>query len=112
MIHFGKWTYEPKTKTLTHSESDWKRSLRNFTHFSDVDEVITAVADRQQDLFDNDLPRLMNRLFRCNGCDPDHPIDMQALLERNSARLGAKTKPAPAKPLPKKKPKKKPKPAK
>ena len=69
MIYFGKWTYEPKTKTITHSESDWERSLRNFTHFSDVDELITAVADRQQDLFDRDLRRLMDRLFRCNGCD-------------------------------------------
>jgi len=102
MIHFGKWTYEPNTKTISHSESDWERSLRNFTHFSDVDEVITAVADRQQDLFDSDLPRLMNRLFRCHGCDPDHPIDLQQLLERNTQRLLAKTKPAVATPPPKK----------
>jgi hypothetical protein len=105
MVHFGKWIYDPKTKTLSHSESDWERSLRNFTHFSDVDELITAVADRQQNLFDPDLPRLMSRLFRCNGCDPDHPIDLQQLLERNTQRLLAKTKPAVATPLPKKKPK-------
>ena len=102
MVHFGKWMYDPKTKTLTHSESDWERSLRNFTHFSDVDELITAVADRQQDLFDPDLRRLMDRLFRCNGCDPDHPIDLQQLLERNTQRLLAKTKPAVATPPPKK----------
>ena len=102
MIHCGKWIYDPKTKTLTHSESDWERSLRNFTYFSDVDELITAVADRQQDLFDRNLPRLMNRLFRCNGCDPDQPIDLQQLLERNTLRLLAKTKPAVATPPPKK----------
>ena len=102
MVHFGKWIYDPKTKTLSHSESDWERSLRNFTHFSDVDELITAVADRQQDLFDPDLRRLMNRLFRCNGCDPDQTIDLQQLLERNTQRLLAKTKPAVATPPPKK----------
>lgn len=105
MIQFGKWIYDPRTKTLSHSESEWNRSLRNFTHFSDVDELITAVADRQQIIFDSDLARLMKRLFRCNGCDPDQPIDMQALLERNSGRLAAKTKPAPASPSPRKKPK-------
>ena len=102
MVHFGKWIYDPKTKILTHSESDWERSLRNFTHFSDVDELITAVADRQQDLFDPDLRRLMNRLFRCNGCDPDNPINLQQLLERNTQRLLAKTNPAVATPPPKK----------
>ena len=102
MVHFGKWIYDPKTKTLSHSESDWERSLRNFTYFSDVDELITAVADRRQDLFDRDLRRLMDRLFRCNGCDPDHPIDLQQLLERNTQRLLAKTKPAVATPPPKK----------
>jgi len=105
MIQFGKWAYDPRTKTLSHSESAWKRSLKNITFYLDVDEFITTVADRQQDLFDPDLPKLMNLLFRCNGCDPDQPIDMQALLERNSARLAAKTKPAPAKPSPRKKPK-------
>ena len=46
----------------------------------------------------------MDRLFRCNGCDPDHPIDLQQLLERNTQRLLAKTKPAVAT-IPPKKPK-------
>ena len=32
MIQYGKWAYEPKTKTLSHSESAWKRSLKNITH--------------------------------------------------------------------------------
>jgi hypothetical protein len=105
MVHFGQWTYDPKTKTISHSESEWNRSLRNFTHFWDVDELITAVADRQQIIFDPDLPKLMNRLFRCNGCDPDYPRDIQELLERNTQRLLARTKPAVATPPPKKKPK-------
>ena len=32
MIRFGKWAYDPRTKTLSHSESAWKRSLKNITH--------------------------------------------------------------------------------
>ena len=29
---FGKWAYDSRTKTLSHSESAWKRSLKNITH--------------------------------------------------------------------------------
>ena len=32
MIQFGKWAYDSRTKTLSHSESAWKRSLKNITH--------------------------------------------------------------------------------
>ena len=32
IIQFGKWAYNPRTKTLSHSESAWKRSLKNITH--------------------------------------------------------------------------------
>gem|GEM_PF-6559034 len=35
MVHFGKWIYDPKTKTLTHSESDGGVRQVAHIHFRD-----------------------------------------------------------------------------
>ena len=105
MIRFGKWIYNPKSKAVSHSESEWRSSLKNITHFSDVDELVATVAEWYSSIFDQNLSMLMNQLFWCDGCDPDYPVDMQALLDRNAESLGAKSKPAPSKPSTKKKPK-------